>query len=253
ICGWAGWCWTKRKTATIQPIRSARLNSASTAMKTNKLVLTGAVSAMSDCQVQNAIRNGDITVPMAGRMSRPPIPFGPSVAVGEAAVVETSVMALFPRYGGDHDSQRRCTRLNKLFAARCGALHRLGVLDLDRAADALEHGGRRLDQCGDDPPPLLPALPPRLGTLPPGLPEEDRVGEGQVECMAQRRDPLDRHAGIGHDRARDHHRARDKVEHALLVGAARELAQERHLLEQREAALAGLDDEIVLGEDFGLG
>src|SRR5262249_61214368 len=67
-------------------------------------------------------------------------------------------------------SNQRFNRGNKLFAARCGALHRLGALDLDCAADALEHGGRRLDQWGDDSPHLLPAPLPQLPTLPRRLP-----------------------------------------------------------------------------------
>src|SRR5262245_53263383 len=215
-------------------------------MKTNKLVPIGALRAATDCQVQNAIRNGDTTVPMTGRTSQPPIPFGPSVAVGEAAVVETSVIEFLPLCDASDCALSPGTKTTapalaaKLLAGP-GALHRLGALDLDRATDEFENGGRRLDQGGDDPLQLLAAARADLEALPRGVLEEGRVGERRVEGAAQRRDPLARHAGIGHDRARDHDRARNEVEHALLVGGARERAQERHLLEQREPALAGLD------------
>src|SRR5262249_56924005 len=115
---------------------------------------------------------GDTTVPMTGRTSQPPIPFGPLVAVGEAAAVETSVIEFLPLFDASDCALSPGTittppALAAKLLAGPGALHRLGALDLDRATDELEHRGRRADHARREPLPLPPPPTCALQSPPP--------------------------------------------------------------------------------------
>src|SRR5262249_40761850 len=131
---------------------------------------------------------------MTGRTSQPPIPFGPSVAVGEAAVVETSVIEFLPLFDasdcalspGTITTPRR-SRLN-YSPGRAPFTGSAPLIWIARRTSSSTAGGVSIrgGAIRRSPPPPRAPLPGRCPAAPPG---EGRAGGVRAEARRRRPAP----------------------------------------------------------------